>query len=68
MLKRSTIFTAALVASLSLGLTAMAMPAIDTVITQGYDAEEMALIFGISAYDDEAVTPPKGDCDFEDDI
>jgi hypothetical protein len=55
MLKRSMIFATALVASLSLGLTALAAPSVDTLLTAGYDADEMRLIFGTSdVYDEDS--------------
>ncbi len=62
MLKRSKTFAAIVAASLSLGLTALAMPALDTVITQGYDEEAKALILGAPAPESDNLDE---DCLFE---
>jgi hypothetical protein len=62
MLKRSKTFAAIVAASLSLGLTALAMPALDTVLTQGYDDDASALIVGAPDAESESLDT---DCLFE---
>jgi hypothetical protein len=66
MLKRSKTFAAIVAASLSLGLTALAAPAIDNYITQGYDSDETALVFGVSA--GQETGDPLLDCDFSGEV
>lgn len=45
----------------AISLTALAAPSVDTLLVQGYDAEEMNLVFGISDYSEDADT----NCDIE---
>lgn len=55
---RSVLMITTLVAGLSLSAPALAAPSVDTLITHGYDADSMSLVFGFSPAEGESADVP----------